>query len=85
MLSSVMWRCMSLVRTDVSGNDVLLVTANVIPSLLSLPTLKLEPTRSSETLVTTRSTRSHVREHGTLHNHRRGNLKFYIALTGWAL
>jgi hypothetical protein len=62
----------------------LLVTANVF---LSSPivTLMMEALRSSETLVLTRTTRRHMPEDSVLHSHRRGNLKSYIALTGWTL
>jgi hypothetical protein len=35
--------------------------------------------------VLTRTIRRHIPEGGILHSHRRDNLKFYIALTGWAL
>jgi hypothetical protein len=42
-------------------------------------TLKMEATRSSETLVITRPTRRHVPDDGTLHSHRWGNLKSYRA------
>jgi hypothetical protein len=40
---------------------------------------------SSETPVLTKTTRRHIPEDGILHIHRRGNLKSYTALTGWAL
>jgi hypothetical protein len=39
---------------------------------------------SLKTLVLTRATRLHIRE-GILHSHRREYLKYYIALTGWAV
>jgi hypothetical protein len=39
----------------------------------------------SETSVVTRATLRQVREDGILESHRRENLKYYTALTGWAL
>jgi hypothetical protein len=46
-------------------------------SLADFSTLKIEATRSSETLVHTRSTRSHIPEDGILYSHRRENLGSY--------
>jgi hypothetical protein len=43
----------------------------------------MEAIRSSETLVLTTATRRHIQEDGIPYSHRRENLKFYIALTGW--
>jgi hypothetical protein len=64
----------------------LLVTANVVPSSASLVNLmmEMEPKRCSETSVLTTVTRP-IPEVGSLHNHRRENIKSYIALIGWAL
>jgi hypothetical protein len=45
----------------------------------------MEAIRSSETSVLTRATQLNIPEDGVLHNHRRENLKPYIALTGWVL
>jgi hypothetical protein len=47
-------------------------------SFSDFSTLKMEGIRSSETSVHTRSTRRHIPEDGTLHCHRRENLKSYI-------
>jgi hypothetical protein len=63
----------------------LLVTANVFPSSPILLTLMMETLHSSEMSVLTTATRRHIPEDGVLHSHRRENLKFYIALTGWDL
>jgi hypothetical protein len=63
----------------------LLVTAYVVPSSLILVTLMMEPLNSSETSVVTRAIRRHIPDDGILHTHRRKNLKFSIALTGWTL
>jgi hypothetical protein len=50
-----------------------------------LSSLKMEATSSSETPALTRPILCYTPEDGILHSHRRENLKFYIALTGWAL
>jgi hypothetical protein len=48
-------------------------------------TLIMEDIRSSETSVLIRVTLRNIPEDGILHSQRRDNLKFYIALTCWAL
>jgi hypothetical protein len=63
----------------------LLVTADVVLSLLIPFILMMEVIRSSEMSVLTRATRCHIPDDGLLHSQRRENLKSYIALTGWAL
>jgi hypothetical protein len=70
-----------LVRTDVWEERI----ANVDPSSPILVTLMVEAIHSSETSVLTRVRRRNVPEDGTVHSHRRENLKSYIALTSWAL
>jgi hypothetical protein len=57
----------------------------VVHSLLIFSILMMEAIRSSETSVPTRATRHHSSEDGILDSHRRGNLKFYKAFTGWTL
>jgi hypothetical protein len=62
----------------------LLVTDNV-PSTPILVTLKIETLTCSETSVLTRATQRNIPKDDILHSHRHGNLKSYIALTGWTL
>jgi hypothetical protein len=61
-----------------------LVTAE-FPTSLFLVILMMEATYPSETSVLTGVTQHNITEDGILHNHRRKNLKSYIAFTGWAL
>jgi hypothetical protein len=49
--------------------SLLVITADVVPSLSILVTLIMEMIRSSETLVFTRATRHHVPEDCDLHFH----------------
>jgi DNA repair protein RadC len=63
----------------------LLVTANVVPNTPILATLTMEALHSSKTSILTRATRLNTLEHCIIHNHRSGNIKPYIALTGWDL
>jgi hypothetical protein len=62
-----------------------LVTDNIVPSLLIPFSLMIEVKCSSETWVLTRARQCHVSEHDILHNHYHENLKSHITLTGWAL
>jgi hypothetical protein len=84
--SSGMLRRVDLVWTDfseehIASNFMLGVSASLHPpahagfSLADFSTLKMKAIRSSETSVHTRSTRRYIPENGTLHSHRRGNLK----------
>jgi hypothetical protein len=81
----------ALVKTDDSEELFLrsvlrlLVTANFIPSWPFLVTLIMWAISSSQTSVLTTATWRDITEEGILHSHRLENLKFYIALTGWAL
>jgi hypothetical protein len=59
--------------------------ANVVPSSPILVTLMMEALHSSETSVLTRATLCNFPEDCILYSHRSENLKYYIALTGWAL
>jgi hypothetical protein len=54
----------------------LLVTADVLSSPIFV-TLMMEAVCSTETLVLTRATRSHITEDGIRHSHRHENLKSY--------
>jgi hypothetical protein len=63
----------------------LLVTANVVPRLLTLSTQLTEEIHSSETSVLTTATRRHIPEDGIVYSHRCEDLRSYIALTDWAL
>jgi hypothetical protein len=64
---------------------LLLIIANVAPSLPILVTLKMEVICYSETFVVTRATQRNISEDGILHSHGLENLKSYITLTGWAV
>jgi hypothetical protein len=44
-----------------------------------------EALSSSETSVLARPTRRNIQEDAILHSHSRGNIKSYIALTGWTV
>jgi hypothetical protein len=65
-------------------SDYMLLTTK-LPNSQILSDLITEEKRSSETSVLTGTTRRHIPEDASLHNHSRENLKFYIALTGWTL
>jgi hypothetical protein len=45
----------------------------------------MEALSSSETSALTRTTQRNIADDAILHSHRREILKWYIALTGWAL
>jgi hypothetical protein len=60
----------------------LLVTANVVLSLLILVTLIMDAIISSEMSVLSRATLCNIPEYDILHSHRRENLKSCISLTG---
>jgi hypothetical protein len=98
MKNSVFWSRVALVRTDVSEEHIapiirvtgigvlrLLVIGNVVHSWPFLVTLMMEVMRSSKTSVLTVATWRNIPKDGILRSHRRGNLKSYIALSGWAL
>jgi hypothetical protein len=63
----------------------LLITDNVVPSSPIIVTMIMEALSSSETPFLTSGTRRNIPEDSILHSHRRENLNYYTALTGWAL
>jgi hypothetical protein len=67
MPSSGQWRCVPLVRSDISEELLLrllqlLVTSNFVSRFLIISTLMMEAIRSSEISVLTRATRPHISE-----------------------
>jgi hypothetical protein len=77
----MMWRHEGLVRTDGLEECVISIfmveRTLAVTSSLILPTLKMEATHSSKTLVLGRPTWRHIREDSILHGQRHENLKFY--------
>jgi hypothetical protein len=65
-----MLRHVAFERTDVSGENRLQVTANVVPSSPVLVTLMMEVLSSSETSVLTRAIRRNIPEGVILHSHK---------------
>jgi hypothetical protein len=63
----------------------LLVSANIAPSSLILFILMMAATSFSKALVVTGATRRNIPKDGIFHSYRSENLKYYIALNGWAL
>jgi hypothetical protein len=78
-----MLRRVALVGTNVSKECIACTIRVAIVELET--TLMMEAIRSSETSVLTEATQRNIPHKGILHSHRRGNLKSYIALTGWTL
>jgi hypothetical protein len=73
--------CVALVTTEKFAIDA----ANVVPSSAILVTIMMEAPRYPETSVLIRASRHNIPQVGSLHSHRRENLKSYIVLTVWAL
>jgi hypothetical protein len=63
----------------------LLVTDNIVPSVLILVNIMMEAIESSETSVLTTATWCNILEESILHSHSHENIKSYIASTGWVL
>jgi hypothetical protein len=81
----------AVIKTDVSEELItsiirvssvfqLLVTANDVPSALSLSTLIMEAIESYDTTVLTPATLRHIAEADGLHSHRRANFRSYRVL-----
>jgi hypothetical protein len=83
MSSSGILRRVALVKTDVSEGRR--DPSYIVPRSPILVTLMKEALPTSETSVRSTATRRNIPEDGILHSHRRGNLRSYIALTGWIL
>jgi hypothetical protein len=56
------------------------VSADVVPSSLTLVTLMMAAIRSYETSILTKATRCNISEGGILHSYRRENLKSYTEI-----
>jgi hypothetical protein len=67
------------IRVFLHSVQLLLITANVLPSSPILVTLMMEALGFSETPVLTRAAR-HITEDGILHSHRHENFRSYMAL-----
>jgi hypothetical protein len=91
IVSSWILRRGALIRTDVSEEciaSIIRETRIGEPGRTLTVTSNrraLEEALSLETSVLTTATLRNIPEDGILHNHRRENLKSYIALTGWTL
>jgi hypothetical protein len=59
----------------------LLVTANVVPSVLIFVNFMMQALCSSQTSILTRATWRNIPEDGILHSHRRENLKSHTIMT----
>jgi hypothetical protein len=86
MLSSGLLRHVALVRTDVSKEpsaSIIRVTVGELGTTFF--TLMTGGDTFLRNASSYRATRCHIPEDDILHSHCRGNLKSYIALTGWNL
>jgi hypothetical protein len=69
-----MWRCVALVRTEVSEDIIVYIIR--VTGIFGLETT-LEATSDRRTPVLTTATRRHIPEDDIFHCHRRENLKSY--------
>jgi hypothetical protein len=80
----------SVQRTQTAAIDGITQSINLLPNtprhvLIMMPHLCDKMKKAIFWEDTPRATRRNIQEDGILHIHRRGNLKSYIALTGWTL
>jgi hypothetical protein len=84
-----MWRCVDLVRTDVSVESTFSISRikksashllTLVPRSLIFFALEMEAILSSETSVHTRYTRLHIPEDCVLYSRRREHLKSYVKI-----
>jgi hypothetical protein len=77
---------MAPVRTDLSEEYIaFIIRVEGVSEVGTALTVMVEAILSSETSDVTRSTRRYIPEDDILQSYRSGNLKSFIALTGWAL
>jgi hypothetical protein len=86
--------CLALIGTAITDEIIAPIinvtrigelTANFVASSPIIITLMMEEILTSQICIPTRATWHNIPGDGILHSHNRGNLKFYIALTSWAL
>jgi hypothetical protein len=84
-----MLRHVDLVRTEISEESSATITTVTgirgLGTMLVITSNRRKLRRNIETSVLTGATRRNITEDDNLHSHRRENLNYFIALTGWAL